>query len=765
MLFRSNLNPQDHRFPWITTEFWAGWFDTYGPIDTKRSRDLDRAQWTILGHGGAGYNFYMLHGGSNFESWSDSSTGASYDDGAAIGQAGDLRPVYYHMKRANQLAQSFSAILANADDAWDANKDFAKGPDIDILGARKSDAGTLVFIRNSGSTDSTATFKTGETLLVPAYGTYPIPKDVVLNETATIADATVPVLGLAHNDKMTTLIVYGHPGETGRLTLSGSEPFMAGTSSPAITATPANNRMDLKIKFPDQGVEECELDQSTQSVRILAINQDLALYTWILGETGRQYVVCGPSFVQDLQETNGNVFLKIERPYGLPSCGQVAVYGNKSWHLAVASDPSVDSQPAPTLNSWQMMTTSEQTPDYDDSTWMQAPDPQQMGADGDYGCFAWYRTTIDLPHEGNGTLHLKGSDDVRVYINGKYVNGDRDIDAPFLSGKNTIAVLVSHHGRDKNFAYLGSLAHHDDKGLYGPVSLDLDGQHIDVKGWRMRGGLGGEPANLTTWGDLGETHDLPAFYQTTFTAKPPAEVGPHPILRVKFAGLGRGTMWVNGHNLGQFPEKIHIDSLYIPECWLKDGDNQLTVFDTHGSNPSRVQLTVEAQASREVIGVSQPIDPGTPMVTPHEITTADLAALNKDNLAFHCAATASGSENDHPAKNATDGDIETFWTARKGPDKAYLQIDLGQLQTIASCEILWQEPSRNYHYILEGSTDGTTWTKLGDENSAVPTSPDSPSGLSRLNLSGDSYRYLRITNRNPNHTFSIGEVRAFSGSK
>lgn len=761
-----NLNPREKHFPWITTESWAGWFDAYRSLPTKKYREVDQAQWTILAHGGAGYNFYMLHGGTNFDAWSDSSTGACYDYGASIGQAGDLRPMYYRMKRVNQLAQSFPAILGNADDALDAHREFAKGPGIEIHGARKSDDGTLVFIRNSDSTDATATFKTGETLTVPAYGTYPIPENVVLNETARIASATVPILGLAHNGRITTVIVYGNPGETGRLTLSGSESFKAGKSSPGITNTPGNNQAELKIKFPDQGVEECMLDQSKGSIRILAINRDLSLYTWILGKGNKQYVVLGPSFVQDLLEAKGNIYLKIERPYGQPSCGQVAVYGDKSWHLAVVAHPALDSQPAPTLSPWKMATTGEQAPEYDDSKWMRTPDPQQMGADGDYGCFAWYRATVNLPNKGNGTLHLNGSDDIRVFINGKYVSGDRNIDASFLSGKNTIAVFVSHHGRDKNFVYLGSLAHHEEKGLYGPVSLDLEGRHTDVKGWRMRGGLGSAPAGITSWANLSKTDDLPTFYRATFAAKPPAKVGPNPILRVNFAGLSRGTMWVNGHNLGQFPEKIRIDSLYIPECWFKDGDNELTVFDTHGSDPAKVQLEVEEQASREVILVSQPIDPRTPMVTPHEATTADLPALNKDNLAFRGAVTASGSENDHPASNATDGNAETLWTSPKEKtENAYMAVDLGQPQTIKICEISWQDPSRNYHYNLEGSADGNTWTKLGDETTAVPTSPDSPSDLSRLNLAGDSYRYLRVTNRDPNCTFSIGEIRAFSGSK
>ena len=59
-------------------------------------------------HGGGGHNFYMLHGGTDFDSWNNDEMAASYDDGAAIGQAGDLRPVYYQMKRQNQLTGEIS---------------------------------------------------------------------------------------------------------------------------------------------------------------------------------------------------------------------------------------------------------------------------------------------------------------------------------------------------------------------------------------------------------------------------------------------------------------------------------------------------------------------------------------------------------------------------------------------------------------------------------------------------------------------------------
>jgi beta-galactosidase len=197
--------------------------------------------------------------------------------------------------------------------------------------------------------------------------------------------------------------------------------------------------------------------------------------------------------------------------------------------------------------------------------------------------------------------------------NGKYVSGDQNVAADFVEGPNIIAVLVSHRGRYKQLGYIGSLEHRDDKGLFGPVTLDIQGQHLDLKGWRIRGGPG-DAAQIDSWGDAGETQDLPVFYHATFMAKPPGEIGAYPILRVKFAGLRRGTMWINGHNLGQYPEKINIDGLYVPECWLKDGSNDLMIFDTHGAKPSKVRLEVEKGASREVIFISEPVDPTTPIV-------------------------------------------------------------------------------------------------------------------------------------------------------
>ena len=137
--------------PWFSTEFWSGWFDLYGPLGDKKKLAVEMANWTIMARGGGGHNFYMIHGGTDFDTWNDASMGASYDYGAAIGQAGDLRPIYYQMKRANQLAQSFPEIVGDSADVSSSYHDFVTGPDAYLNGARQGPGGTLVFLQNKNA--------------------------------------------------------------------------------------------------------------------------------------------------------------------------------------------------------------------------------------------------------------------------------------------------------------------------------------------------------------------------------------------------------------------------------------------------------------------------------------------------------------------------------------------------------------------------------------------------------------------------------------
>jgi beta-galactosidase len=88
------------------------------------------------------------------------------------------------------------------------------------------------------------------------------------------------------------------------------------------------------------------------------------------------------------------------------------------------------------------------------------------------------------------------------------------------------------------------------------------------------------------------------YYQSEFTVPAYSATGLHPILRVNADGLGHGSIWVNGHNLGRYPEKVPAPGLYIPETWLKAGKNSIKIYDEDGALPNRVTISTEINASR-----------------------------------------------------------------------------------------------------------------------------------------------------------------------
>jgi beta-galactosidase len=87
-------------------------------------------------------------------------------------------------------------------------------------------------------------------------------------------------------------------------------------------------------------------------------------------------------------------------------------------------------------------------------------------------------------------------------------------------------------------------------------------------------------------------------------ASPAGPAGAYPILRVTWTGLSRGFIWLNGHNLGRYPELSPIDSIYLPECWLKRGKNALEIFDEEGQSPDQVKIEVKPNESRIRVAVS-----------------------------------------------------------------------------------------------------------------------------------------------------------------
>jgi beta-galactosidase len=762
--------------PWISTEIWAGWYLNYGFSDYGYDRIL-RCNEYIMARGGNGQNYYPFMGGTNFDTWNDNENAASYDFSASMGETGELRPVYYAEKANNLFATSFADILENSSYAKLDYMDYAKNGT--VIGARKSPSGTVVFVEGKAGNTDPALIKSAGTgadvaIHIPALQSCHVVLDFPLVPAASIqlVQGITNILGIARNGTTTTLVVFGQPGDANELTLD-------------IGGTKKTIPLSYSATMPTETFEKA----GGQSLRILSMSPQLSDRAWIVGKPNEQYVVVGPEYVGDFSMENGKPSMTIERPYGHPAPNQVVVYGpagTEAQHLAVASDGTVDTAPAPTLNDWQMSTLAGSASDFNDSPWKTTDDPQQMGADGDISAFAWYRASVEIPHTGPGTLNFGGgADHLIVFLNGKRAaatpslvdpkptspdlkagNLSWKVQGDFVTGRNSIAVLATHQGRDKAGGYWGPIDHYYPKGLFKPVELQAGSQTIAVKGWKMHGGLP-EIATLP-FGPLAAT-DSPAFFRGTFTASPPT-VGADPMLRFDTNTLSRGTIFLNGHCLGRYPSTLKDGDkqlgMYLPECWFApNGKNTLVVFDEEGRSPAQAQLLIKPTEGRETIAVSKPVDSSIAFQLP-PYDPVDLRKGAQVNAATDRPVIASSGAPDKEASNITMGDDQGAWMPATPPtaDKpAWVQVDLQQPRTLLFCEIFWLSDACEHPYLIEGSADGQSWKPLVDKRQTLADKSEGNRSFDKI-ADGAGTRYLRLTigqGLNAERSLGIRELRAW----
>jgi beta-galactosidase len=178
-----------------------------------------------------------------------------------------------------------------------------------------------------------------------------------------------------------------------------------------------------------------------------------------------------------------------------------------------------------------------------------------------------YRTTIKGPVKGD--LVIKDvCDYAQIYVNGALTGTlDRRLKQDTLAldlpaGNARLDILVENSGR-VNFA---KPLRDERKGITQSVSLA--GQ--DVTGWDVFTlPMSSTPAPKFSTREP----DGPAFYHGTFQIASPGDT----FLDTR--GWGKGTVWINGHQLGRFWSIGPQQTLYVPGPWLKKGANEIVVFD------------------------------------------------------------------------------------------------------------------------------------------------------------------------------------------
>ncbi len=199
-----------------------------------------------------------------------------------------------------------------------------------------------------------------------------------------------------------------------------------------------------------------------------------------------------------------------------------------------------------------------------------------------------YRTTLPELKDG-GLLTVNDAHDyAQIFIDGKYIgkldrrNGEKELKLPACNKGAQLDILIEAMGRI-NFGR----AIKDFKGITKNVTVteDRSGHKFvcDLKNWEVFNledtpefydSMEYMPIGAFTPGDNGR---LPiGVYKGTFNVSKPSDTF------LNFETWGKGLVYVNGHGIGRIWEIGPQQTLYVPGCWLKKGENEIMVFDIIG---------------------------------------------------------------------------------------------------------------------------------------------------------------------------------------
>ncbi|MCQ2387865.1 MAG: beta-galactosidase [Clostridia bacterium] len=207
--------------------------------------------------------------------------------------------------------------------------------------------------------------------------------------------------------------------------------------------------------------------------------------------------------------------------------------------------------------------------------------------DQGYG-YIKYSTTFFVGEMGGKLILPQVHDIANVYFNGKYIKSIERYD----SDKT---IEINNKGEIKVDIFVENLGRVN----YGPALMDRKGLVGDLifhdKEYLVRTILNGYKVYSYDLKKLpNEYNDKPienepAFYRYTFDAKNINDT----ILMLE--GFTRGVAFINGFNLGRhFNYKESENKLFIPSSFIKEGENEIVIFDSlHNKDKKTVKFVKE----------------------------------------------------------------------------------------------------------------------------------------------------------------------------
>ncbi len=196
-----------------------------------------------------------------------------------------------------------------------------------------------------------------------------------------------------------------------------------------------------------------------------------------------------------------------------------------------------------------------------------------------------YRTTLPKSDKPQMLTITEAHDWTQVFINGKKIatlsrmKGEGLVNLPPLTEETVLDILVEPMGR-MNFGK----GIYDWKGITEKVELTTDGQTKVLKGWQVYNFPVDYDFVKNKQYAKGEVQkDKPAYFKGTFTLNKTGDTF------LDMRSWSKGMVWVNGYAIGRYWEIGPQQTLYMPGCWLKKGENEIIILDMASPQEAKIE--------------------------------------------------------------------------------------------------------------------------------------------------------------------------------
>jgi beta-galactosidase len=193
-----------------------------------------------------------------------------------------------------------------------------------------------------------------------------------------------------------------------------------------------------------------------------------------------------------------------------------------------------------------------------------------------------YRTEVKGPRKNCSMTLMDMHDRAQVFVNKQYKGTiyrnhvDKKIILDFDEEVNILEILVENMGRINYGPYLK-----DFKGISENVRLDYQFHY----GWEIYPIPLNNVESISFNGEVKKLdNEVPAFYKGGFNVEEASDTF------VMLEGFTKGVVFINGFNLGRYWNEGPQKTLYVPGPLLKQGKNEVIIFELHGTEKPIVKF-------------------------------------------------------------------------------------------------------------------------------------------------------------------------------